>query len=208
MTDLQREDHQPYDILDTWQAPIVATTFNQLFRALFPARAQQCLRIPALDGAFLFIDEPQIVTPPSGRLSCGPWPWWSAATAQALFCTATLPPVIDGLGDYGPVRPLVETSPRSAASSSDRWNPGTPAEWWRGPVPPSNWGPSRSSSTRSAMRSMSSRSSKEGGRWFFLAPVCSPVTKSRSFTGFANDLRESPIRSAWSAPRFWRPGWI
>jgi len=59
--DGQREDHQPYDLLDTWQAPIVATTFNQLFRALFPARAQECLRIPALDGAFVFIDEPQIV---------------------------------------------------------------------------------------------------------------------------------------------------
>ncbi len=108
--DVQREDHQPYDLLDTWQAPIVATTFNQLFRALFPARAQQCLRIPALDGAFVFIDEPQIVDPVV----------WSAflralavvarqRRAQVLFCTATLPPLDVGLGDYGPAHPLVGT---------------------------------------------------------------------------------------------------
>ncbi len=106
--DLQREDHQPYDLLDTWQAPIVATTFNQLFRALFPARAQQCLRIPALDRAFVFIDEPQIINPAV----------WSAFLralgvvagqrgAQVLFCTATLPPLDEGLGDRGPARSLV-----------------------------------------------------------------------------------------------------
>ncbi len=107
--DVQREDHQPYDLLDTWQAPIVATTFNQLFRALFPARAQQCLRIPALDRAFVFIDEPQIINPAV----------WSAFLramavvagqrgAQVLFCTATLPPLDEGLGDRGPARSLTE----------------------------------------------------------------------------------------------------
>lgn len=97
--DRQREDHQPYDLLDTWQAPIVATTFNQLFRALFPARAQECLRIPALDEAFVFIDEPQIV-------DVQVWCAFLRAMAvvarqrkcQVLFCTATLPPHEDGLG--------------------------------------------------------------------------------------------------------------
>ena len=108
-TDVQGEDHQPYDLLDTWQAPILATTFNQLFRALFPARAQECLRIPAIDNAFVFIDEPQIIN----------LVVWSAFLralavvarqrgATVLFCTATLPPLKDGLGDYGPALPLVE----------------------------------------------------------------------------------------------------
>jgi CRISPR-associated helicase Cas3 len=105
--DRQREDHQSYDLLDTWQAPIVATTFNQLFRALFPARAQECLRIPAMEEAFVFIDEPQIV-------DTAVWCAFLRALAvrcrthrcQVLFSTATLPPVADGLGDDLSVVPL------------------------------------------------------------------------------------------------------
>lgn len=110
--DRQREDHQAYDLLDTWQTPIVATTFNQLFRALFPARAQECLRIPALDEAFVFIDEPQIV-------DVQVWCAFLRAMAivaqqrncQVLFCTATLPPHEDGLGSQMPVIPLVGAVP-------------------------------------------------------------------------------------------------
>ena len=99
--DKQREDHQAFDLLDTWQAPILATTFNQLFRALFPARAQECLRIPALDGAFVFIDEPQVVDP---QVWCA-FLRALAVTAQArdcqvLFATATLPPLASGLGRF------------------------------------------------------------------------------------------------------------
>jgi CRISPR-associated endonuclease/helicase Cas3 len=110
--DRQREDHQAYDLLDTWQAPIVATTFNQLFRALFPARAQECLRIPALDEAFVFIDEPQIV-------NVEVWCAFLRAMAltadqrkcQVLFCTATLPPHEDGLGLQVPTTSLVGAVP-------------------------------------------------------------------------------------------------
>ena len=61
MTTAELDDSDPYDALDTWQTPVLATTFNQLFRPCSLAGAEQCLRIPALDGAFLFIDEPQIV---------------------------------------------------------------------------------------------------------------------------------------------------
>jgi CRISPR-associated endonuclease/helicase Cas3 len=110
--DRQREDHQPYDLLDTWQAPIVATTFNQLFRALFPARAQECLRIPALDEAFVFIDEPQIV---DVQVWCAFLRAMAVAAAQrkcqVLFCTATLPPHEDGLGPQAKAIRLVGKAP-------------------------------------------------------------------------------------------------
>lgn len=101
--DAQAEDHQPYDLMDTWQAPVVATTFNQLFRALFPSRAQECVRQRALDGAFVFIDEPQIVDLKvwcaflrATRLMC------MERGSQMLFSTATLPEMADGLGDGHP----------------------------------------------------------------------------------------------------------
>jgi hypothetical protein len=126
--DLQGDDYQPYDLLETWQEPMVATTFNQLFRAPFPARAQQCLRIPALDRAFIFIDEPQIIDPAI----------WSAllraiavvATqrgAQVLFCTATLPPVEEGLDSSPAPRSLTKHVPHDVnrfivRSSPDSWN--------------------------------------------------------------------------------------
>ncbi len=93
------EDNQPYDPLDTWQAPLLATTFNQLFRALFPARAQQCLRRPALDGAFLLIDEPQIIGKEVWNLFLrGLSVACRDQSCQALLLTATLPPADAGLG--------------------------------------------------------------------------------------------------------------
>ncbi|MCY2987659.1 MAG: CRISPR-associated endonuclease Cas3'', partial [Planctomycetota bacterium] len=108
------EDHQPYDVLDTWQAPLLATTFNQFFRALFPNRAQQCLRIRALHRAFLFIDEPQIV-------DTKVWNVFLRALAvgarrygyQVLFSTATLPPLDEGLGAPPvPLAPVVQPTTR------------------------------------------------------------------------------------------------
>jgi CRISPR-associated endonuclease Cas3-HD len=128
--DRQREDHQSYDLLDTWQAPIIATTFNQLFRALFPARAQDCLRIPALEQAFIFIDEPQIVDVVvwsaflrALAIQCG------SRRSQVLFCTATLPPVAEGLGKTVSVTPLVAnvrpaTGRYVLRSSTAIWKPG------------------------------------------------------------------------------------
>jgi CRISPR-associated endonuclease/helicase Cas3 len=111
------EDHQAYDVLETWQTPVLATTFNQLCRALFPARAQQCLRIPALDQAFLLVDEPQILDPAVWNLFLKALEVAAnKRRCQVLFLTATLPPTRDGL-DEEPT-PLVDAKEAFALSLS------------------------------------------------------------------------------------------
>ena len=90
---LPSEEDRAFLIMESWQAPVVAVTFNQFFRALFPVRAQHALRIPALRGAFVILDEPQIIDPTSWFLltemmaaACGSW------DMQVLVMTATMPP--------------------------------------------------------------------------------------------------------------------
>jgi len=91
-------DERKLFILDTWQAPIVTTTLNQLFRTVFPTRAQHTLRLKSLENSFIIIDEPQIISPKV----------WNAfllmvdvltekLKAKALFITATMPPTKYGL---------------------------------------------------------------------------------------------------------------
>ncbi|MCL6633562.1 MAG: CRISPR-associated helicase Cas3' [Alicyclobacillus herbarius] len=87
-------DEQALLLLESWQAPVVVTTFNQFFRALFPARAQDTLRLPALRKAVVFIDEPQIID----HAVWAPFlALLQAVTkkmgAVCLFSTATLPPL-------------------------------------------------------------------------------------------------------------------
>lgn len=94
----EKADDQDFDALDTWRAPILATTFNQLFRALFPRRAQHTLRLSALDRSFIVVDEPQIMDTGVWNLFLGSLHNLCVARgAQALLATATLPPLFAGL---------------------------------------------------------------------------------------------------------------
>jgi len=83
----------PLLLLESWQSPIVVTTFNQMFRALFPYSAQQSMRLIALENAAIVIDEPQIMDAAA----------WNAfllmvettcrqLNARVLIMSATVPP--------------------------------------------------------------------------------------------------------------------
>ncbi len=89
------EEREPLDVLtmESWQAPIVATTFNQLFRAIFPSRAQQSIRIPAMEKSFIIIDEPQIIdSTVYNTFMRGLDVLREKSRAQIMLVTATLPP--------------------------------------------------------------------------------------------------------------------
>ncbi len=107
-------------LLETWQAPVVATTFNQLFLALFPYRAQNTLRLAGLKDAFVIVDEPQVISADAWNIFLA---LAEAAAAELgtkfLFVTATMPRTDGGvfgrvvsLGRAGPVliRYLAEVS--------------------------------------------------------------------------------------------------
>lgn len=85
-------------LMESWQAPIVATTFNQLFLALFPRRAQHSMRLRALEGAFVIVDEPQVIDKTSWKVFLRMVEALTKrAGATVLFTTATMPPVQGGL---------------------------------------------------------------------------------------------------------------
>jgi len=87
-----------FEALDTWLAPIVATTFNQFFRALFPKRAQHSLRVGALRNAVVIIDEPQIISGSAWNVFLRAADLFSEQhDCRIIFTTATLPPITTGL---------------------------------------------------------------------------------------------------------------
>lgn len=102
----EEQDDKSALLMESWQAPIVVTSFNQLFAALFPARAQQTLRIPALKDAVLILDEPQIIDSAHWKLFLHILEAASTRmNLQIILVTATMPPYQAVLSSQ--VHPLV-----------------------------------------------------------------------------------------------------
>lgn len=96
---------------DLWNFPVIATTYNQLFRTLFPLTEQNSMRINGIRDAFLIIDEPQAI----GAISWNPFlSALEALTANnnciVLFSTATIPILESGLFETSYVN-LVSAAP-------------------------------------------------------------------------------------------------
>ena len=94
------EEIEPIDVLtmESWCAPIIATTFNQLFRAIFPKNAQQSIRIPSLRRAIIIIDEPQIMNASVyNAFIRGLETLRERSEAQVMLVSATIPPTLHSL---------------------------------------------------------------------------------------------------------------
>ncbi len=97
--DVEQLEDKAAQISDTWQGKVVVTSFHQLYRALFPKRAQHCSRIPALEDAILIIDEPQIMDNNYWRAFL--WQLKSAMkimNMQTILVSATMPPYEEVFG--------------------------------------------------------------------------------------------------------------
>lgn len=110
------EEIEPIDVLtmESWRAPIIATTFNQLFRAVFPKSAQQSIRIPALRGAFIVIDEPQVMNASVyNAFIRGLESLRERSEARVMLVSATIPPTLHALTiPPFPIAPEIESADR------------------------------------------------------------------------------------------------
>lgn len=110
------EEIEPIDVLtmESWRAPIIATTFNQLFRAVFPKSAQQSIRIPALRRAFIIIDEPQAMDASVyNAFIRGLEALREHSEARVMLVSATIPPTLHALTTTPfPIAPEVESADR------------------------------------------------------------------------------------------------
>ena len=125
------EAREPLDILtmESWRAPIVATTFNQLFRAIFPATAQQSIRIPALQHAFIVVDEPQIISAEVyNAFLKGLEVLCERMGTRVMLVTATLPPTMHGLNNtpYDLTPPVESANRYTLISHQEPWDRRTP----------------------------------------------------------------------------------
>jgi CRISPR-associated endonuclease/helicase Cas3 len=167
-----------------------------LFRALFPQRAQQCLRIPALDRAFLLIDEPQIV-------DVRVWNLFLRALAvvlgerngQALLSTATLPPPTDGLG-FSPIAlaPADRVGARAAVryrilAKTKTWGPEEVADCARSRLASVGSVAAILNTVRDAFEVYKKAAQGTEGRWFFLASMMLPGHKADRIELIRNRLK-------------------
>ena len=121
------EEREPLDVLtmESWRAPIVATSFNQLFRAVFPSRAQHSIRIPAMEKSFIIVDEPQIMNETVyNTFMRGLDVLREKSQAQVMLVTATLPPPDPVLKiDLQEIAPKVESANRyTIITHSETWD--------------------------------------------------------------------------------------
>jgi len=105
----------PYHLaVEAWAHSVVCTSFPQLFRAVFPSRAQETLRRTYLAKSIIIIDEPQIVSVESWNVFLmGLEAMAKELDLRIIFLSATMPPFEHGL-TATPERLSVATAPRSA----------------------------------------------------------------------------------------------
>lgn len=83
----------PLLLMESWQSPVVVTTFNQLFGAIFPRKAHESMRLRALHHAYVIIDEPQIMDSSVWNLFLTMLrPLTAEMKGQFLIMSATIPP--------------------------------------------------------------------------------------------------------------------
>ena len=120
------EEIEPIDVLtmESWRAPIIATTFNQLFRAVFPKNAQQSIRIPSLRRAVIIIDEPQIMNASVyNAFIRGLEALRERSEARVMLVSATIPPTLHALTSPPlSIAPEVESANRySLITHTEPW---------------------------------------------------------------------------------------
>ncbi|WP_336339446.1 CRISPR-associated endonuclease Cas3'' [Haloarcula brevis] len=107
----ETDEHASHEVLlaESWRTGLTLTTFVQLFESLAGPRNGQSLKLSALQGSTVIIDEPQAI----------PQHWWPIVRklinmlteqfdAQVLLMTATQPSLVEGSFELIPSEQLLE----------------------------------------------------------------------------------------------------